>query len=155
DLGAGASGLKTWSAIRPEYVKVDRYFVAGIEQDPVRGEILRSVVDMGRATGSHIVAEGVENRGQCSIVRELGVDYLQGYLLGRPQAVPRVEVSEIETFPGTSSSSAADCAEHLARPIPAVSCSTPVAEVIERFRREPTWSAVAVVDAEQPVGLIR
>ena len=64
DLGAGSSGLKTWSAVRPEFVKVDRYFVAGIEEDPVRGEILRSVVEMGRATGSRIVAEGIENRAE-------------------------------------------------------------------------------------------
>src|SRR6185437_7924576 len=61
DLGAGSSGLKTWSALRPEFVKVDRYFVAGIEEDPVRGEILRSVVEMARATGSQVVAEGIEN----------------------------------------------------------------------------------------------
>src|ERR1700722_577960 len=58
DLGAGSSGLKTWAAIRPDYVKVDRYFVAGIEQDAVRGEILRSVVDMGRVTGCRVIAEG-------------------------------------------------------------------------------------------------
>ena len=51
DLGAGSSGLKTWSAIRPDYAKVDRYFVAGAEKDAVRSEILRSVVDMGRVTG--------------------------------------------------------------------------------------------------------
>jgi len=60
DLGAGSSGLKTWSAIRPDYAKVDRYFVAGVEKDAVRSEILRSVVDMGRVTGCRIIAEGVE-----------------------------------------------------------------------------------------------
>ena len=88
DLGAGASGLKTWSAVRPEYVKVDRYFVSGIEHDPVRAEILRSVVDMARAIGCRVIAEGVENAEQCALALELGVDYLQGYLLGRPRAVP-------------------------------------------------------------------
>jgi EAL domain-containing protein (putative c-di-GMP-specific phosphodiesterase class I) len=88
DLGAGSSGLKTWAAIRPDYVKVDRYFVAGIEQDAVRGEILRSVVDMGRVTGSRVIAEGIENREQFALLLELGVDYLQGYLLGRPQRIP-------------------------------------------------------------------
>ncbi|HKT71873.1 MAG TPA: bifunctional diguanylate cyclase/phosphodiesterase [Steroidobacteraceae bacterium] len=155
DLGSGASGLKTWSEIRPEYVKVDRYFVAGIEQDPVRAEILRSLVEMGRATGCQIVAEGIENREQCAVVRELGVDYLQGYLLGAPQTMPRVQVSEIETLPGTASGTPADCAEHLARAVPAVSCTTPVAEVMERFRKEPGWSALAVVEGQRPVGLIR
>ncbi len=87
----GRPALKTWSAVRPEYVKVDRYFVSGIEHDPVRAEILRSVVDMARAIGCRVIAEGVENAEQCTLALELGVDHLQGYLLGRPQSVPRVE----------------------------------------------------------------
>src|SRR5262249_4946297 len=82
DLGSGSSGLKTWSAIRPDYVKVDRYFVAGVEQDAVRGEILRSVVDMGRVTGCRIIAEGIENPAQYALVVELRVNYLHSYLLG-------------------------------------------------------------------------
>jgi EAL domain-containing protein (putative c-di-GMP-specific phosphodiesterase class I)/GGDEF domain-containing protein len=154
DLGAGASGLKTWSEIRPEYVKLDRYFVAGIEHDAVRGEILRSVVEMGRATGSQIIAEGVENPGQGAIVRDLGVDYVQGYLLGRPQAVPRVATRITETSAGLTAGGAADCAEHLARAVPPVSAGTPVAEVVERFRKEPSWTALAVVEGQHPVGLI-
>ena len=155
DLGAGASGLKTWSEIRPEYVKLDGYFVAGIERDPVRGEILRSLVDMGRATGSQIVAEGIETREQCTLVRELGVDFLQGYLLGMPKEVPRIEFTDVETFPGVLPGMTADCAEHLARPIPPVSCAMPVGEVMAMFRREPNWSALAVVEGNRPVGLIR
>lgn len=155
DLGAGASGLKAWSAIRPEYVKLDNYFVNGIEHDAVRGEILRSVVDMGRATGSHIVAEGIENREQCAIVRDLGVDFLQGYLLGRPLAVPRVELAEIDTLTGATPGGVADCAEHLARAVPAVHATARVEEVVEKFRGHADWTALAVVEGERPLGLIR
>jgi EAL domain-containing protein (putative c-di-GMP-specific phosphodiesterase class I)/GGDEF domain-containing protein len=155
DLGAGASGLKAWSAIRPEYVKLDGCFIAGIEHDAVRGEILRSLVDMGRATGSQIVAEGIENREQCAIVRDLGVEFLQGYLLGHPQAVPRVEPGEIEALPGLASGAIADCAEHLVRAVPAVSSTARVAEVVEKFRREPDWTALAVVEGQRPLGLVR
>lgn len=155
DLGAGASGLKAWSAIRPEYVKLDHYFVSGIEHDPVRGEILRSLVDMGRATGSQIVAEGIENREQCAILRDLGVEFLQGYWLGRPQAVPRIESSEVETVPGIPSGAIADCAEHLVRAVPSVPSTARVADVVDKFRNEPDWTALAVVEGERPLGLIR
>ena len=154
DLGAGSSGLKTWAAIRPDYVKVDRYFVAGIEQDAVRGEILRSVVDMGRVTGCRVIAEGVENREQYAMLLELGVDYLQGYLLGRPQRVPGGNSAVLGGLETITVGPTADCAEHLVLPIPGVGANTPVGEVLELFRANPEWTALAVLEAERPVGLV-
>jgi diguanylate cyclase (GGDEF)-like protein len=154
DLGAGSSGLKTWAAIRPDYVKVDRYFVAGIEQDAVRGEILRSVVDMGRVTGCRVIAEGIENREQYALLLELGVDYLQGYLLGHPQRVPDANstvLGELETLtPGPT----ADCAEQLVLPIPGIAANTPVGEVVGIFRANAGWTALAVLESQRPVGLV-
>jgi len=154
DLGAGSSGLKTWSAIRPDYVKVDRYFVAGVEQDAVRSEILRSVVDMGRVTGCRIIAEGVENREQFALALELGVDYLQGYLFGQPQRSPRLDSMVLGSLETAKPGATADCAEHLALPIPGVASAMQIAEVVELFRREPAWTALAVLEGAQPVGLV-
>jgi len=155
DLGAGSSGLKTWSAIRPDYVKVDRYFVAGIEQDAVRSEILRSVVDMGRVTGCRIVAEGIENREQYALVLELGVDYLQGYLLGYPQRSPKLDTAALGALETAAPGSIADCAQHLAQPVPGIATTMPVAEVVELFRRQPGWTAIAVLEDARPVGLVQ
>lgn len=154
DLGAGSSGLKTWSAIRPDYVKVDRYFVAGVEKDAVRSEILRSVVDMGRVTGCRIIAEGVENREQFALALELGVDYLQGYLLGQPQRTPKLDTLLLGSLETAKPGATADCAKHLVLPIPGVASTLPIAEVVELFRREPAWTALAVLEGEQPVGLV-
>jgi EAL domain-containing protein (putative c-di-GMP-specific phosphodiesterase class I)/GGDEF domain-containing protein len=155
DLGAGASGLKTWSAVRPDYVKVDRYFVSGIEHDPVRAEILRSVVDMARAIGCRVIAEGVENAEQCILALELGVDHVQGYLLGRPQAVPRLDNGAMAALDSAGATVSVDCAEHLALPVPDVPDSTPVGQVVEMFRRYPTCTALAVTRAGEPVGVVR
>jgi len=155
DLGAGSSGLKTWSAIRPDYVKVDRYFVAGVEQDAVRGEILRSVVDMGRVTGCRIIAEGVENREQFALALELGVDYLQGFLFGPPQQSPKLDsvmLGSLET--AAKAGASADCAGHLVLQIPGVDASLNVADVVEMFREEPTWTALAVLEKDRPVGMV-
>ena len=157
DLGAGSSGLKSWAEIRPDYVKVDRYFVSGIERDPVRAEILRSLVDIGRVTGCRIVAEGIENREQCGLVLELGVDYLQGYLLGRPSRIPRTEEPVLGGLEAASAAPAANCAEDLALPIPGVPADSTVASVVEAFRQHPDWTALAVLesrDSPQPVGLV-
>jgi diguanylate cyclase (GGDEF)-like protein len=155
DLGAGASGLKTWSAVRPEYVKVDRYFVSGIEHDPVRAEILHSVVDMARAIGCRVVAEGVENAEQCTLALELGVDHVQGYLLGRPQAVPRLDTAALAALERVTAAGAVDCAEHLAIPVPDVPDFTPVGQVVEMFRMHPACGALAVTAAGQPIGVVR
>lgn len=154
DLGTGVSGLQTWSAIRPEYVKVDRYFIAGIESDPVRGEILRAVIDMGRATSSNIIAEGIENREQCSMVAQLGVDLLQGYYIGRPALTPVIETKDFADG-ATAAYAGVECAEQLAHPIPPVDAATPICEVVTRFQKEPQVSALAVVEGYRPVGLIR
>src|SRR5580698_807273 len=155
DLGAGASGLKTWSAVRPEYVKVDRYFVSGIEHDPVRAEILRSVVDMARAIGCRVIAEGVENAEQCTLALELGVDYLQGFLLGRPLPVPRLDDAGLAALDRVAATVSVDCAEQLAIPVPDVLDSTPVGQVVEMFRNHPTCTALAVTTAGHPIGVVR
>ena len=154
DLGAGSSGLKTWSAIRPDYVKVDRYFVAGVEQDAVRSEILRSVVDMGRVTGCRIIAEGVENREQFALALELGVDYLQGFLFGQPQRSPELDAVMLGSLETAKPGINADCAGHLVLQIPGVDASVQVSEVVERFRNEPSWTALAVLDNDRPVGMV-
>ena len=154
DLGAGSSGLKTWSAIRPDYVKVDRYFVAGVEQDAVRSEILRSVVDMGRVTGCRIIAEGVENREQFALALELGVDYLQGFLFGQPARTPKIDAAVLGSLETAKAGLSADCAGHLVLQIPGVDVSVNVADVVEMFRKEPTWTALAVLEKDRPIGMV-
>ena len=154
DLGAGSSGLKTWSAIRPDYVKVDRYFVAGVEQDAVRGEILRSVVDMGRVTGCRIIAEGVENREQFALALELGVDYLQGFLFGQPERSPKLDSAMLGSLETAKVGVTADCAGHLVLQIPGVDAAVNVADVVEMFRKEPTWTALAVLEKDRPIGMV-
>jgi diguanylate cyclase (GGDEF)-like protein/PAS domain S-box-containing protein len=77
DFGTGYSTLPVSG------VKVDRSFVATITDDRVDASIVRAIVDACRATGRTCVAEGVERPGQGRLLRALGVDVLQGDLLGR------------------------------------------------------------------------
>src|SRR5579883_3317119 len=157
DLGSGSSGLKSWAEIRPDYVKVDRYFVSGIERDPVRAEILRSLVDIGRVTGCRIVAEGIENQEQCSLLVELGVDYLQGYFLGRPSRIPCAEAPAVAGLEVASPAPGAGCAEDLVLPIPGVPADSTVASVVDSFRQHPEWSALAVLESREsprPIGVV-
>ena len=157
DLGAGSSGLKAWAEIRPDYVKVDRYFATGIEQDAVRAEILRSVVEMGRVTGSRVIVEGIETREQCLIALEQGADYLQGFYLGRPRRSPSFDPASMAGIESPTHAPDIGCAAQLSLPVPAIAADTPVGDVAQLLREHPEWSALAVIasaEVPRPIGIV-
>ncbi len=88
DLGAGYSSLRLWSELRPEFVKIDRHFIDGIHRDPLKKEFVGSMLNMARASQAHIIAEGIEQREELETLSSMGVDWVQGYWLGRPEAEP-------------------------------------------------------------------
>ncbi|HEY3522479.1 MAG TPA: EAL domain-containing protein, partial [Candidatus Limnocylindrales bacterium] len=75
---------------RPSIIKIDREIVHGIgtKNGDARQALVESFVSFGRRIGARLVAEGIENRRDLSILASLGVHYGQGYLLGRPSPVP-------------------------------------------------------------------
>jgi EAL domain-containing protein (putative c-di-GMP-specific phosphodiesterase class I) len=90
DLGEGFASLKMWSALRPDYVKIDKYFVQGVSFDPVKHQFLRSIRELAVRMGAVTVAEGIETEADLAALLELGLDLGQGYLLGRPAPIPVV-----------------------------------------------------------------
>ena len=76
-------------------VKIDRSFVEGIDRDPRHQAIVRGVIELAHSIDLHVVAEGVETEEQYRVLAELGCDYAQGFLLGRPQP----EEPEIDRAP--------------------------------------------------------
>jgi EAL domain-containing protein (putative c-di-GMP-specific phosphodiesterase class I) len=100
DFGKGHSTLARLSRLPVDVLKMDRGFVAHIEDDPRTAAVVASVIELGRTLGLDVVAEGVETPGQLAALRRLGCRYLQGYLLGRP--VPAADLSAVlaEPIPG-------------------------------------------------------
>ena len=86
DLGSGYSGLSSFIDVNPGTVKIDMSLVRGIEADATRQALVRSVVEMGAALGTLVVAEGVETRAERDTLIAAGLDLLQGYFFGRPSA---------------------------------------------------------------------
>jgi diguanylate cyclase (GGDEF)-like protein len=84
DFGVGTSGLQRLYEVRPDYVKIDRFFIAGIHRDLRKRAIVRSLVTYAHTLGIQIVAEGIESEAEFYACRDLGCDFAQGYLLGRP-----------------------------------------------------------------------
>ncbi|GGM10127.1 putative bifunctional diguanylate cyclase/phosphodiesterase [Deinococcus aerophilus] len=85
DFGTGYSSLSYVQRLPLSDIKVDRSFVAAAAQYP---GIIRSIVDLALGLDMTVVAEGVETPEQLEVVRALGCDYAQGYLLSRPLLGP-------------------------------------------------------------------
>jgi diguanylate cyclase (GGDEF)-like protein len=85
DFGTGYSSLAHLQRLRVDYVKLDRSFVQGIEHDEQQLALTRAIVELIHSLGMEVLAEGVETRSQLGHLLQCRVDYVQGYLLGRPQ----------------------------------------------------------------------
>jgi EAL domain-containing protein (putative c-di-GMP-specific phosphodiesterase class I)/GGDEF domain-containing protein len=162
DLGEGFSSLRLWSELRPEYVKIDLHFIQGVAQDPVKLQFLRSIRDIAGKTGSRIVAEGIELESDLAVIQDLGLDFGQGYLFGRPQPNPQPVPAPILLRAPAEPALAGQAwirasrttAARLLQEIAPVAPETPNGAVEQRFIRERELQSVPVVKDGIPVGLI-
>ncbi len=88
DIGAGDSNFKMILAIKPDFYKVDRYFVTGCGRDPDRQVILETIAKLAEDLGGQAIVEGVETQEELEVCRDKGIKLVQGYLLSRPLAAP-------------------------------------------------------------------
>jgi len=97
DFGAGYNGLNTLVSLKPNIVKIDLGLVDGIETCEIRQAVVSSLLDACGRLGILVVAEGVETATQHRVLRGLGVELMQGYLLARPAvgALPSLESAAI------------------------------------------------------------
>jgi EAL domain-containing protein (putative c-di-GMP-specific phosphodiesterase class I) len=84
DFGTGYSSLVLLLNLRPDEIKLDQSIVGAIQNDPLALQIIRLMVNLAAQTQIELVAEGVEDQAVLEQLLELGVERLQGYLLGEP-----------------------------------------------------------------------
>ncbi|MCW5721789.1 MAG: EAL domain-containing protein [Devosia sp.] len=84
DFGTGYASIVSLQKLHPRRLKIDRQLVHPILEQPAQRRLLASIVDIGKAMGIEIVAEGVETMEHAAILRDLGCDILQGYAFARP-----------------------------------------------------------------------
>ncbi len=89
DFGAGYSGLRLLYHSQPDLIKIDRFFIDGIDHDSRKMLFIGKIVDMAHVMGRRVVAEGVETRAELNACRSIGCDFVQGYLVQRPSREPR------------------------------------------------------------------
>ncbi|OCL97297.1 GGDEF domain-containing protein [Arcobacter porcinus] len=92
DFGIGVSGLKLLYFSEANVIKLDRFFISNIDQDAKKRLFCSSIIDMAHIMGILVVAEGIETEQEFYTCKEIGADYIQGYLVQRPTK----EIKEIE-----------------------------------------------------------
>jgi EAL domain-containing protein (putative c-di-GMP-specific phosphodiesterase class I) len=86
DAGAGFTSLEYVADIRPDFLKLARGLVAGVDGDASREAVLRATAAFAREVGARVVAEGVERVEELEVLRDIEIEYGQGWLFGRPSA---------------------------------------------------------------------
>ncbi len=84
DLGAGYAGLTSFATLEPEFVKLDMSLIRGVDKNPVKEKLVRSMTTLCKDLGMSVVAEGIETIEEREALVHAGVDLLQGYLLAKP-----------------------------------------------------------------------
>ncbi len=87
DFGTGFGSLTYLKHIPARYVKIDREFIKDLTLSPTDQHVVRAVVGIARSLDQRTVAEGVENAETLALIRQLGVDYVQGFFTGRPTQI--------------------------------------------------------------------
>lgn len=151
DLGSGFSGLKLWSEIKPDIIKIDRYFISQIDQDPTKKAFVRTIIELAKTTGARVVAEGIETLAELTVCQELGADYAQGFMLARPiaQLLTRLPASLLQ-LDGTHNLYISD---FLLEPT-VVTPTDKVRQVWQLFEQQADLTCVAVVDQCKAIGVV-
>ncbi|MFA7430773.1 MAG: GGDEF domain-containing protein [Rhodospirillaceae bacterium] len=162
DFGTGHAGLPLLHAALPDYIKVDRFFLAGIAQDGRKKVLLRHLVNLAHLLGAQVVAEGVENEREFYVCKDLGCDLVQGFLIHRPC---------VGTLDGESHSAVVQALNDRDRRATGsdldliqgeILCLEPfdvdcaMDRVFDRFRSDRNAAIVPVVSAQlEPLGIVR
>jgi diguanylate cyclase (GGDEF)-like protein len=165
DFGDGRSSLRLWSQLKPEVVKIDKYFTRDISRDGDKLKTIQALLQIADIFGTSLVAEGIETAQDLRVLRDVGIAYGQGYFLGHPNTAPiqylgtdaqRVLAErQIVVFPELSRATSSGQLSNLALvQAPTVTAKTTNDDLAGCFLHWPGLHAVALLDQEKPVALI-
>ena len=160
DLGAGYSGLKQWSELQPDFVKIDRYFIDNCDKSLVKREFLKSIIELAKATRTAVIAEGIERKEELALISKLGINNAQGFLLERPSNRPSIKyptklLHNDEPQKQIMLRASVKTIGKLTQETPAVFKTMLCKDVHRLFEKDKKLMSLAVVDENQmPIGLI-
>jgi EAL domain-containing protein (putative c-di-GMP-specific phosphodiesterase class I) len=161
DVGAGTSGLNRMMALRPQWLKLDRDLIEGIDRDRMKVNLIKFFVHFAHLSGVRMIAEGIETQEELSTLLSLGVAFGQGYYLGKPQPAYQVlnpetvELMRSRWIDGLVNRGGIERAEvlgSLVQPARTVQACTPLLEIASEMLAHANLAGVVVVDGRRFVG---
>jgi diguanylate cyclase (GGDEF)-like protein len=98
DFGTGYSSLSYLNEFSLDQLKLDRSFIAELDRDPRGAKIVAATIEMARALGMTVVAEGIETAKQLAVLQRLGCDFVQGFLFARPEPAAAIFERVLEAY---------------------------------------------------------
>jgi len=164
DLGEGFSSLRLWSEIHPDFVKIDKHFITNIQNDPIKQEFVRAIQKIATESGGQTIAEGVETRDELAVIKDLKINYAQGFLLGRPmpqfleQLADDVKVllykSSITVYRDLVNNNKQATVANLITYQSTIPETFTNEQVYEMFQEDASLNSIPVVTDRKPIGLI-
>lgn len=166
DFGDGRSSLRVWSEVKPDFVKIDKYFVRNISAQPQNLQMVQAIKSIAQVFGTTLVAEGIETPADLRALRDLDIAYGQGWLLGYPDIQP-VGILPAEALTALQDRRVAvlpQLAHQSARPgilrhVPVLQAPTLTPDTVNDtvaacFQNHENLHALAIVEDGRPVALI-
>jgi EAL domain-containing protein (putative c-di-GMP-specific phosphodiesterase class I)/GGDEF domain-containing protein len=157
DLGAGYAGLKLWSEVKPDFVKIDYYFINQLHLDPVKREFVKSILTLGQKINAKVIAEGIETLQEFEQLQDLGICFGQGFLFARPEPFPRTDVPiEILNHQRTTLylPQLEQTASSLLQSAQTFDYRSRTKDIVDYLHKHPKVNSLPVLDGKKPVGMM-
>ncbi|MEL0622624.1 bifunctional diguanylate cyclase/phosphodiesterase [Marinomonas arenicola] len=160
DLGVGYSGLRLWSELQPDIVKIDKHFIHDIDKDEIKREFVRSIITIAQRLDCKLIAEGIETQQELDQLIEMGVTFGQGFFLARPvekpSSQPNAYLEKHAQRRAAFNIDHAETVQTLSRATPNVYADSPLNSVSLLFTEHPDVFAIPVLNkADEPIGVVR
>ncbi|MCG8563765.1 MAG: GGDEF domain-containing protein [Desulfobacterales bacterium] len=163
DCGTGFSGLQLLYYTEPDYIKIDRFFIRNMDNDPKKRLVVSTIVSFAHFMGSRILAEGVETLEEYAMCKEIGCDMVQGYFVQaptqslealKPQYKKIWEITRMDRRNGPARDRSLISGE--IQYIEPVQSDSDIIGLFEKFRKEDSQSFFPIVNQyEEPLGVVR
>ncbi|MDG6773766.1 EAL and GGDEF domain-containing protein [Thiomicrorhabdus sp. ZW0627] len=154
DLGGGYNGLRIWSEVKPDFVKIDKHFIFDLAENKDKQRFIETICALAKGLHTKVIAEGVEDEKTLKALEKIGVDYVQGYLFKKPQPEPTLNLDYVWSNVVETDLRENETAACLVRETPSILPELPVSEITELFLQKSELDYVPVVEDGLVLGMV-